>query len=165
MTDERASLRAKLERERRLWGVLLALDLLFVGACVWAFGRRVFRVSARGAGLPATQAQPEEPTTTAETAKAHPAMPLEARPAPDMERGAKVVPIELEWKGKAKKVEVTAGFLGWKKKPLKRKGDAWRVRLFVKPGTYRYRFVVDGRERPDPRNPKREGDDSLVTVP
>jgi hypothetical protein len=37
--------------------------------------------------------------------------------------------------------------------PMMREGDEFVVRLFLVAGTYRYKFVVDGKTIPDPDNP------------
>jgi hypothetical protein len=60
----------------------------------------------------------------------------------------------------AGKVFITGDFNNWNPKmdSMVKRGGVWEVRLYLVPGRYRYMFVVDGREIPDPDNPHRESD-------
>ena len=61
----------------------------------------------------------------------------------------------------AKAVFLAGGFNDWKTSatPMLKDADgAWRVTIPLKPGTYRYKFFVDGRWVPDPANPAQEDD-------
>lgn len=53
-------------------------------------------------------------------------------------------------------VQLAGDFNNWQpeKTPMKksRKDSLWKVKLPLKPGTYRYRLVVDGRWQQDPYN-------------
>jgi len=54
----------------------------------------------------------------------------------------------------AKEVLLAGDFTGWEKTPIKlRKGErgAWRATVKLPPGQYRYKFLVDGQWRDDPR--------------
>ena len=60
----------------------------------------------------------------------------------------------------ASTVCVAGDFNGWQPKlaPMKKiddKGD-WQIKLPLTPGSYRYRFVVDGHWQHDPHNPDTE---------
>jgi hypothetical protein len=73
----------------------------------------------------------------------------------------------------AKSVSVTGTFCNWTPEGLSlkpREDGLWERRLPLAPGSYQYRYVVDGAWRPDPHNeatvPNEYGDiNSLVTVP
>lgn len=41
----------------------------------------------------------------------------------------------------------------------------WRTMLFLLPGSYRYRFLVDGKPLPDPQNPIARDGLSILLVP
>lgn len=72
----------------------------------------------------------------------------------------------------AKSVFVTGSFNDWSLDEtcrLQEKGGRWEVELPLKPGLYKYQFIVDGVWRDDPSNPRRErnsfGDvNSLIEV-
>jgi 1,4-alpha-glucan branching enzyme len=60
----------------------------------------------------------------------------------------------------ASAVGVAGDFNGWQPQlaPMKKKnkkGD-WQIKLPLTPGSYRYRFVVDGQWQHDPHNPDTE---------
>jgi len=54
----------------------------------------------------------------------------------------------------AESVIVTGSFNGWDEESYKmsRKGDRWICPVFLKPGKYTYKFIVDGRWMIDPAN-------------
>ncbi len=54
----------------------------------------------------------------------------------------------------AKKVIVAGSFNKWNEKlfSMKKNKDGWELTLQIKPGTYEYRFIVDGRWMEDPNN-------------
>ncbi|MCA9398209.1 MAG: AAA family ATPase [Candidatus Omnitrophica bacterium] len=72
----------------------------------------------------------------------------------------------------AKSVYVTGSFNDWSLDDtcrLKQKDGRWETTLPLKPGTYKYQFIVDGVWKEDPANPKKErnsfGDiNSLIEV-
>lgn len=53
----------------------------------------------------------------------------------------------------AGQVLIAGTFNDWRPEPCDRAGTAWERRMTVPPGTYQYRFVVDGQWIADPRNP------------
>lgn len=55
--------------------------------------------------------------------------------------------------GAAESVALAGTFNEWEPEPCEQQGGAWERRVTVAPGTYHYRFVVDGRWLADPRNP------------
>jgi len=61
----------------------------------------------------------------------------------------------------ATSVAVTGEFNNWNASanPLKKQDDAWKIVLPLKPGTYQYKFVVNGTDwKEDPNNPKTADD-------
>lgn len=72
----------------------------------------------------------------------------------------------------AKSVYITGSFNDWaltESYRLTKEGGQWAIRLPLKSGVYRYRFIVDGQWREDPQNPLMEqnpfGDrDSLLEI-
>src|SRR4051812_30077944 len=59
----------------------------------------------------------------------------------------------------AQSVELVASFTNWEKNPvaLKRSKDGtWKGTVSLDPGTYEYRFKVDGQWRNDPDCPRRQ---------
>ena len=59
----------------------------------------------------------------------------------------------------ARSVYVTGSFNDWSLDEncrMRLEGDRWTVCLPLQPGTYKYQFIVDGRWREDPSNPRQE---------
>lgn len=59
----------------------------------------------------------------------------------------------------ARSVYVTGSFNDWSLDEncrMRRDGEKWTVQLSLQPGTYKYQFIVDGRWREDPGNPRQE---------
>ncbi|MFH1371386.1 MAG: glycogen-binding domain-containing protein [Planctomycetota bacterium] len=55
----------------------------------------------------------------------------------------------------ANAIQIAGDFNGWRpeKNPMKKAGDGtWQARIPLAKGTYRYRFVVDGKWQHDPHN-------------
>ena len=54
----------------------------------------------------------------------------------------------------ANSVALAGDFTGWDARPInltKQKGGAWKATVRLKPGTYEYRFIVDGQWTDDPQ--------------
>jgi len=58
----------------------------------------------------------------------------------------------------AQQVDLTAEFNGWKGQPMHKGADGtWTLAVSVSPGTYGYKFLVDGKDWVlDPSNPNRK---------
>jgi hypothetical protein len=67
---------------------------------------------------------------------------------------------------KARSVQLVGAFIvhGGRMDMTKKKG-VWEVRVYLKPGRYRYFFAMDSKKMMDPENPRSERGASLVTVP
>jgi outer membrane biosynthesis protein TonB len=66
---------------------------------------------------------------------------------------------------KARKVELAGAFLRGGRKAMVLDGGVWTLTVYLTPNVYRYHFIVDGRKRLDPDNPKTERGASARTVP
>jgi hypothetical protein len=72
----------------------------------------------------------------------------------------------------AKEVFLAADFNGWKideNSKMQFDGGRWTKKIRLTPGSYRYRFVVDGKWNEDPDNPRKEKNpfgemDSLIEI-
>ena len=59
----------------------------------------------------------------------------------------------------ARSVYVTGSFNDWSLDEncrMRLEGDRWVVKVPLQPGTYKYQFIVDGRWKEDPANPRQE---------
>ena len=75
------------------------------------------------------------------------------------------VVFRLEDSGAAK-VFLAGDFNNWNPKmdSMVKRGGAWELRLYLVPGKYRYMFVVDGENMPDPDNPNRDVDGNTFFI-
>ncbi len=66
----------------------------------------------------------------------------------------------------AAKVFLTGDFNNWNPKmdSMVKRGGAWELRLYLVPGRYRYMFVVDGVNLPDPDNPNKDADGNTFFI-
>ncbi len=64
----------------------------------------------------------------------------------------------------AKSVAIVSGFTSTKPRDLKKINGVWEITLTISPGTYRYMFIVDGKEVKDPYNKQENNGRSLVTI-
>jgi chromosome partitioning protein len=60
--------------------------------------------------------------------------------------------------GAAQSVQLAGTFNDWQPDPCDRRAERWERYLSLPPGTYQYRFVVDGRWIEDPCNPVKVAD-------
>jgi hypothetical protein len=66
----------------------------------------------------------------------------------------------------AAKVFLTGDFNNWNPTmdSMVKRGGGWEVRLYLVPGRYRYAFVVDGKNIPDPDNPNRDAEGNTFFI-
>jgi len=64
----------------------------------------------------------------------------------------------------AKSVAIVSGFTSTKPRDLKKVNGVWEITLTISPGTYRYMFVVDGKEIKDPYNKQESNGRSVVVI-
>lgn len=67
---------------------------------------------------------------------------------------------ELKARKDAKKVIVTGNFTNWSldKYQMERNRDGWHLDIYLKEGTYAYKFIADGKWMEDPENPDKRKD-------
>ncbi|MFA6317155.1 MAG: hypothetical protein WC943_07035 [Elusimicrobiota bacterium] len=109
-------------------------------------------------------AKPETAKTAAKPAKEPPPPSLSA----SNDTLEKAVSVEFSHHApNAKSVKLAGAFLvrsGGRKDMVRGSGGDWDLTLFLKPGTYRYWFLEDGKKKVDPRNSKVERGASVVVV-
>ena len=64
----------------------------------------------------------------------------------------------------AKSVAIVSGFTSTKPRDLKKVNGVWEITLTISPGTYRYMFIVDGKETKDPYNKQESNGRSVITI-
>ena len=64
----------------------------------------------------------------------------------------------------AKSVAIVSGFTSTKPRDLKKVNGVWEITLTISPGTYRYLFIVDGKEIKDPYNKQESNGRSLIVI-
>ena len=127
------------------------------------------RVSAAAAAAGAVKpvsapapAVPAKPAVPAPSPVAKPAAPVMPRPVPPAPKIAPptVVPVaarklEISLDAPfAKFVNIAGDFNAWEMTTLvlRKAGGVWKIMLELKPGTYQYKFLVDGEWVNDPNN-------------
>lgn len=71
--------------------------------------------------------------------------------------------VTFKYYGSAKSVSIISGFTMRKPVALKKSGGVWSATLVIYPGEYRYMFIVDGKETPDP-NALQDDGRSIVVI-
>lgn len=123
----------------------------------------------------APSVKPEEPKPAQNEAEAKPA---KAEQTPAEKPAVKAEPkkqsvfvsgtgktrkVTFKYYGSAKSVSIISGFTMRKPVALKKSGGVWSATLVIYPGEYRYMFIVDGKETPDP-NALQEDGRSIVVI-
>ncbi|MDR1123793.1 MAG: glycogen-binding domain-containing protein [Elusimicrobiota bacterium] len=72
--------------------------------------------------------------------------------------------VVFKYFGNAKTAAVVGGFTMRKPVAMKKYGDEWRATLVIYPGEYRYKYLIDGKEIPDPNAEKQEDGRSVLIV-
>ncbi len=65
--------------------------------------------------------------------------------------------VTFRWFGGGEKVAVVSGFTMSKPKELKKNGDFWEITLAIAPGSYKFLYVIDGKNTLDPYAPQKDG--------
>jgi len=176
-------------KSKKFWAAMAVLSLAVMVYSAWAIYERINQhftgetIEVRPVPMPPPSEEPgadtiketaeekpqqEELADQAEEAKAgKPAAPAAApAPAKPEEGGkAKAVRTTFEYKdAAAKSVRIAGTFTSWKEKALVKKNGVWKTDIYILPGTYPYHFIVNGKNKADPGQPKTPGGDSLVTV-
>lgn len=65
--------------------------------------------------------------------------------------------VTFRWFGEGEKVAVVSGFTMSKPKELKKTGNFWETTLAIAPGSYKFLYVIDGKNMLDPYAPEKDG--------
>ena len=71
--------------------------------------------------------------------------------------------VTFKWFGDGKKVSIVSGFTMSKPQALKKVGDHWETTLSIAPGTYKFLYIIDGKNTRDPYAGEKDGR-SLVVI-
>lgn len=113
---------------------------------------------------PAQNEAEAEPAKTAETPAEKPAVQTEPKKQSVFVSGTgKTRKVTFKYYGSAKSVSIISGFTMRKPVALKKSGGVWSTTLVIYPGEYRYMFIVDGKETPDP-NASQDDGRSIVVI-
>ena len=76
--------------------------------------------------------------------------------------GGKYRRVTFRWFEPAETVSIVSGFTNRKPQALKKVGDYWETTLSIAPGTYKFLYVVDGKNTRDPYAQEQDGRSVLV---
>lgn len=126
-------------------------------------------VVAVTASVPAAQPQPEPQPAAPEPKPAEPEPQPQAQPAEKKESivvktngKSRYRQVTFRYFGDADRVSVVSGFTMAKPRALKKRGDHWEVTLGIAPGTYKFLYIVDGKQTLDPYAEEEDGRSVLV---
>lgn len=119
--------------------------------------------------VPAAQPQPEPKPAAPEVKPAEPEPQPQAQPAEKKESivvktngKSRYRQVTFRYFGDADSVSVVSGFTMAKPRALKKRGDHWEVTLGIAPGTYKFLYIVDGKQTLDPYAEEDDGRSVLV---
>lgn len=117
----------------------------------------------------AVQPQPEPKSAEPEVKPAEPEPQPQAQPAEKKESivvktngKSRYRQVTFRYFGDADSVSVVSGFTMAKPRALKKRGDHWEVTLGIAPGTYKFLYIVDGKQTLDPYAEEDDGRSVLV---
>lgn len=117
----------------------------------------------------AVQPQPEPKPAEPEVKPAEPEQQPQAQPAEKKESivvktngKSRYRQVTFRYFGDADSVSVVSGFTMAKPRALKKRGDHWEVTLGIAPGTYKFLYIVDGKQTLDPYAEEDDGRSVLV---
>lgn len=117
----------------------------------------------------AVQPQPEPKPAEPEVKPAEPEPQPQAQPAEKKESivvktngKSRYRQVTFRYFGDADSVSVVSGFTMAKPRALKKRGDHWEVTLGIAPGTYKFLYIVDGKQTLDPYAEEEDGRSVLV---
>ncbi len=76
--------------------------------------------------------------------------------------GSKYRRVTFRWFEPAQTVAIVSGFTNRKAQPLKKVGDYWETTLSIAPGTYKFLYVINGKNTRDPYSPAKDGRSVVV---
>lgn len=80
----------------------------------------------------------------------------------DNPKSSKYRRVTFRYFGEGKKVSIVSGFTMAKPQSLRKKNGTWETTLSIAPGKYRFLFIVDGVNTPDPYSPQENGRSVLI---
>lgn len=117
----------------------------------------------------AVQPQPKPKPAEPEVKPAEPEPQPQAQPAEKKESivvktngKSRYRQVTFRYFGDADSVSVVSGFTMAKPRALKKRGDHWEVTLGIAPGTYKFLYIVDGKQTLDPYAEEDDGRSVLV---
>ena len=117
----------------------------------------------------AVQPQPKPKPAEPEVKPAEPEPQPQAQPAEKKESivvktngKSRYRQVTFRYFGDADSVSVVSGFTMAKPRALKKRGDHWEVTLGIAPGTYKFLYIVDGKQTLDPYAEEVDGRSVLV---
>lgn len=120
---------------------------------------QVLAAEARAAEKAAAQKAADK---SAEQASADKTEPAKESVLIEKNAKSKYRKVTFRWYGEGEKVAVVSGFTMSKPKALTKKQDYWEITLSIAPGTYKFLYVVDGKNRRDPYSPEQDGRSVVV---
>lgn len=119
--------------------------------------------------VPAARPQPEPQPAAPEVKPAEPEPQPQAQPEEKKESivvktngKSRYRQVTFRYFGDADSVSVVSGFTMAKPRALKKRGDHWEVTLGIAPGTYKFLYIVDGKQTLDPYAEEEDGRSVLV---
>ncbi len=76
--------------------------------------------------------------------------------------GSKYRRVTFRWFEPAERVSIVSGFTNRKPQALKKEGDYWETTLSIAPGTYKFLYIVDGKNTVDPYAAQKDGRSVLI---
>ncbi len=70
--------------------------------------------------------------------------------------------VTFKWFGEGKKVQIVSGFTMSKPQALTKKNGHWETTLSILPGTYKFLYIIDGKNTQDPYSPEKDGRSVVV---
>ena len=70
--------------------------------------------------------------------------------------------VTFKWFGEGKKVQIVSGFTMSKPQNLTKKNGHWETTLSILPGTYKFLYIIDGKNTQDPYSPEKDGRSVVV---
>ena len=97
-------------------------------------------------------------------AAAEPAAPAEKKESVIVQSNAKSKyrQVTFRYFGQGKEVAIVSGFTMTKPRAMTKKNGVWETTLAILPGTYKYLFIVDGKQIPDPYAEQKDGRSVVV---
>ena len=104
----------------------------------------------------------EQPVPEVIADEAQPVVTTEKESVVVMPTTGKYRRVTFRWFGEGDKVSVVSGFTMSKPQALKKVGDHWETTLSIAPGTYKFLYIIDGKNTLDPYAPEQDGRSVLV---